>query len=202
MTTIIKFFKAAFDMTIGNIFRFIFSIIKGIFNCIGRTLRRVYRFFARIFSAIFGQILGFIRWSMSILTAVFLYIGVKGFTFLVEDYYSGNDTMIPIVLHFTLEGVLCVIPILICAYFLAHKWRVTSAFLSLVAISAINGLNFWSVYLNPVANEPPFKTGGIAILAYVVGLATVVELKKYRDRSLYQKEQDVNIGIEANPVEA
>ncbi|MGN0941114.1 MAG: hypothetical protein ACI4OA_05375 [Selenomonadaceae bacterium] len=194
------FFRTVF----GAIFGFFASIIGFFAGCVKRSIGRIYGVFFAIFTMIFDQIFGFLRWTLSIALALFTYVGVKGFTFLIEDYYKAEDTIVPLVLHIALEGVVMVIPIIVCAYFFAHKWRVTAAFFSLVAMTSLNAFTLLRAMESASPAAPVWQIGTVTVLCAVVGLATVVEMKDFRDNSRARAEgidesDEEEEGMEPNP---
>lgn len=118
-------------------------------------------------------------WLFVLCLSLFIYIGVKGFTFLMTMKYQTTPSFVPLLLDLGLEGIAAIIVLMITAYILAPAGKMSAAFFVLLLCSGFNGFNIWRAMNGHIA-LPLWEAITITGLAFVTGIVTFMSLRGFQ----------------------
>ncbi len=150
---------------------FIGRFFKRIFGAVWRFIKRIILFFANV-----------IGWFLTLAFCLYVYIGVKGFTYLMNMKYQTVPSVIPLLLDIGLEGIAGVILVVAVGYFLSPCFHLTAAVFVFLLCTGFNGFNIWRVMNGQLTDLSLIEAIGITSLAFVFGLITCLELRRYKRR--------------------
>ncbi|MBQ7515473.1 MAG: hypothetical protein IJS96_04265 [Schwartzia sp.] len=151
--------------------KFIKRLFKRIFGAIWRFIKRVFFFFANLIGLLF-----------TLAFCLYVYIGVKGFTYLMHMKYQTVPSVIPLLLDLGLEGIVGIVAVVVTGYFLSPRWHMGAAVLTLLLCSGFNGFNIWRIMNGQLTDLPLLEAIIITSLAFIFGLVTCLELRRYKRR--------------------
>lgn len=120
-----------------------------------------------------------LTWLFVLLLSLFVYVGVKGFTFLMTMKYQTTPSFVPLMLDLGLEGIAAIIVLMITAYILAPVGKMTASFFVLLLCSGFNGFNIWRAMTGQIT-LPLWEAITITGLAFVTGIITFMGLRGVR----------------------
>lgn len=151
--------------------KFIKRLFKRIFGAIWRLIKRIFFFFANL-----------IGWLLTLAFCLYVYVGVKGFTYLMTMKYQTVPSLVPLLLDLGLEGVVGIVVVVMVGYFLSPCCHMAAAVFVLLLCSGVNGFNIWRVMNGQLAELPLLEAIIITSMAFIFGLITCLELRYYKRR--------------------
>lgn len=118
-------------------------------------------------------------WIFVLCLSLFIYIGVKGFTFLMTMKYQTTPSFVPLMLDLGLEGIAAIVVLMVTAYLLVPAGKMSAAFFVLLLCSGFNGFNIWRAMTGQIA-LPLWEAIAITVLAVITGLVTFMGLRGFR----------------------